>query len=156
MTSKEVSILFLVFLIMKFTIKIYSDLRNKEYINKHSKEVPNTFRDKVELADHQKAALYSSSKINFGLVSGVIGTLVLLGWTLGGGLNYIDEYAKGFNQGNIATGLICFGLFAIVSMLISLPESLYSTFVLEEKFGFNKTTPKTFIVDMIKGTPLGF
>ena len=152
---RTISTLFLFFLFTKIVIELYLEFRNYNHIKIHQDKVPGKFSDKITLEDHQKAANYSTTKISRGLIFYFLNIFILLTWTLGGGFDLIDVYAKGFGYGDIATGLIFFGFYAIISMIIGLPESLINTFITEEQFGFNKTTPKTFILDMIKGIILG-
>lgn len=146
---------FLFFLCSKALVEAWLDLKNKKHIASNRSEVPSKFKDSIELADHQKAADYSITKINVASFFKIIGYATLLIWTLGGGLEAADKFSLSFSQGPVLTGLIFFGVFGAISMLLGLPESIFSTFVIEERFGFNKTTVKTFILDMIKGLALG-
>ena len=72
-----------------------------------------------------------------------------------GGFNSVDQLARGFGKGPIVTGLIFAGVLTLLRMAVSLPFSAYDTFVIEQKYGFNKTSPKTFVLDLIRGTLLG-
>jgi STE24 endopeptidase len=146
---------FLVMVFLQAIVETFLSRKNKIHIHKNRSEVPAPFREKISLPDHQKAADYSMTKINFGQIFQVVGIIVLLIWTVGGGLEALDLLAHSFNQGPLTTGVIFFGLFAAISMLLSLPQSIYSTFVIEERFGFNKMTAKMFIVDNLKGLALG-
>lgn len=146
---------FLFFLCAKGLVEAWLDLKNKRYIASNRAQVPEKFQTSIELADHQKAADYSITKINVSSFFKLFSYGFLLIWTLGGGLEAVDNIARGFEHGPVVTGLIFFGIFGAISMLLGLPESIFSTFVIEERFGFNKTTPKTFIIDMFKGLMLG-
>ncbi len=146
---------FLFFLFCRYAVQAYLDMRNKKHILINRKAVPEMFSATIEIEDHQKAASYSIAKIKEGEFFNIVDMGVLLAWTLGGGLNYLDQVARSFEFSAIWTGVVFFLLFGFVSTLIGLPQSIYHTFVLEEKFGFNKTTVKTFILDMIKGLILG-
>lgn len=141
---------FLVALFIKSLIESILDKRNMDHIIKHRNAVPQKFQDQITLADHQKAADYSVEKIKASQVFHMVDLVVFLALTLFGGLELINQFAMGFNTTPIITGLIFFGLFGIFSTIISLPKSLYFTFVIEEKYGFNKTTWKTFVGDMFK------
>ena len=79
----------------------------------------------------------------------------MLIWTLGGGIESLNSIVASFSLSPISHGVLFFALFGFIGMLLCLPQSIYSTFVVEEKYGFNKTTPKIFITDMIKGIVLG-
>ncbi len=153
--GKVVFILFLIILLIRYVIENYLDKRNRDHIREHSEQVPPTFASKISLEDHQKAAQYSLAKIKMKSFFDFFELLILLGWTYAGGLNFLDRFVTSFHLSTLSTGVIVFLLFGFVSFLLGLPQSLYSTFVLEEKFGFNKTTFKTFILDTVKSSALG-
>lgn len=146
--------IFLVALFVKSLIESILDKRNMDHIIKHKNEVPEKFKDQITLADHQKAASYSVEKIKASQVFHLVDLVVFLGLTLLGGLELINHFAMGFSTSPIMTGLIFFGFLGIFSSIVSLPKTLYFTFVIEEKYGFNKTTWKTFLGDMFKGALL--
>ncbi len=146
---------FLFFLCSKGLVEAWLDLKNKRHIAANRNAVPEKFAHSIDLPDHQKAADYSITKINVASFFKIIGYAFLLIWTLGGGLEALDQFSQSFEKGPIITGLIFFGIFGAISMILGLPESIFSTFVIEERFGFNKTTPKTFVTDMLKGLLLG-
>lgn len=146
---------FLAVLILKGLIESWLEHKNKNHILTHSSAVPDKFKDSITLEEHQKAATYSATKIRVGQFFNIINVLVLLGWTIFGGLSFLNDYVATLGQGPIVTGVIFFGIFTVISSLIGLPQSIYSTFVIEERFGFNKTTPKLFFVDLFKGLALG-
>ena len=145
---------FLAFVCLKGLIESYLDNRNKLHILKNRKEVPAKFADQISLEDHQKAADYSVTKIKASQFFNIIAYGVLLIWTLGGGLDSLNKVVKTLGYSEIWTGVIFFFAFSFINSIISLPETLYKTFVIEEKFGFNKTTAKIFVTDMIKGMVL--
>ncbi|RLA62993.1 MAG: M48 family peptidase [Epsilonproteobacteria bacterium] len=155
MEFKTVTIVFLIFLMAKEIIEFFLDLKNRSYVMAHRDAVPDKFKDQVSLEEHQKAADYTVAKIKIGQVFNFINFFVLLAWTLGGGFELLDRWVRGLEMSSLYTGLIFIFAYGGISLLIGLPQSLYSTFVLEEKFGFNKTTPAIFIKDMIKGLLLG-
>ncbi len=146
---------FIAFICLKGLIESYLDNRNKMHILKNRKEVPAKFSDQITLEDHQKAADYSVTKIKAAQLFNLIGYGVLLAWTLGGGLDYLNTHVKTLGLSQLWTGVVFFLAFSFINSIITMPETLYKTFVIEEKFGFNKTTAKTFITDMIKGLALG-
>ncbi|WP_417335583.1 M48 family metallopeptidase [Halobacteriovorax marinus] len=146
---------FLFFLFTKSLIESYLDNRNRKHILANRNSVPEKFQDQITLEDHQKAADYSIAKIKVSKVFNFIELVILLIWTLGGGIEALDKLSKTLNYSELTTGVIFFAIYMFISLLLGLPQSIYSTFVLEEKFGFNKTTPKTFILDLVKGLILG-
>lgn len=149
------TLIFLVFLFASTGVQIWLSLRQKQAVQSHRSAVPAAFIDKVSLAEHQKAADYTLAKGKFGRIQMLLGVIVLLAWTLGGGLDWLDQAWRSLGWGALWTGTAVILSMTFISSLIDLPSSLYSTFVLEERFGFNKTTFKIFVVDMLKGTALG-
>ncbi len=145
---------FLVALFLKSLIESLLDKRNLDHIVKNRNEVPAKFASQVSLADHQKAADYSVEKIKVNQVFHLFDLVVFLVWTLGGGLEALNRLAMTYGHSEISSGLIFFALLGVISSVLALPHSLYFTFVIEEKYGFNKTTWKTFIGDRIKGALL--
>lgn len=150
-----VSQIFLAVLLVKTLVESYLDNRNKIHILKNKSEVPAQFKEKISLEEHQKAADYTVTKITTGRRFNVLDLAILLGWTLLGGIEWLATLSQSFAKGPIVTGLIFFGLFTLINLVLGLPQSIYSTFVIEERFGFNRTTPKTFVVDLVKGLLVG-
>jgi len=112
--------------------------------------VPDSFTGKISLPDHQKAAAYTQTKSQFGIVELLGGTLILLGWTLGGGLELLDQAWQQAGLGNLTTGVAVLVSAFFIMSLLDIPFSLYSTFVIEQKFGFNKSTLGIYTGDFIK------
>ena len=146
--------LFIFAVIITTGVQLWLSLRQAKHVAEHRSAVPAEFSDKVTLEEHQKAADYTKAKGSFGRLQLIIGTVVLFLWTLGGGLNWLDQLWLTADLGPLATGVAVLISFSIISSLIDIPSSLYSTFNIEERFGFNKSTLKTFFVDMIKGAAL--
>jgi len=118
--------------------------------------VPDAFNDKISLEAHQKAADYTEAKVKTGLFELVIGSILLLLWTLAGGLQFLDNWLRTFGMSEILTGTaLILSVFAIMTIL-ELPLSLFKIFKIEQSFGFNKMTPKIFFVDLFKNTIVGF
>jgi STE24 endopeptidase len=117
--------------------------------------VPAAFAGKIDLDDHQKAADYTVTKTRFGRIPLFYDAGLLLIWTLGGGLQWLDQTASAFGFNPVVTGIIVMLAFMLISSMLELPFSIYSTFVIEERFGFNRTSVKTFIVDLFKGSAIG-
>jgi STE24 endopeptidase len=118
--------------------------------------VPDAFAGQIPLADHQKAARYTLAKGGFGRIELIWGGLLLLAWTLGGGLNLLDQAWRTLDWSAEWTGAALFISLFMIGAVLDLPFDLYRTFVLEERFGFNKTTPKLWIMDKVKGALLMF
>ncbi|WP_319778589.1 M48 family metallopeptidase [Maridesulfovibrio sp.] len=120
-----------------------------------SPQVPAEFIGTFDADEYRKAQDYAKAGMGFENISSSISTLVTILFIVWGGFNLIDLWAHGFGYGPVVTGLIFYAGLAVLSDIASLPFSLYSTFVIEEKFGFNKTTLKTFFLDKLKGYLLG-
>jgi len=135
-------------------MQLWLSLRQSKHVMDHRASVPDEFSDKITLEEHQKAADYTKTKGGFGRAQLLFGTVILLFWTLGGGLQWLDQFVRSFEWSHLTTGVAVLIGFSLISSLIDLPASLYQTFVIEEKFGFNKTTLGVFFVDMIKGAVL--
>jgi len=150
MSASIFSTLFIIALALYTAVQLWLSTRHLQHVATHRHEVPSAFSDQIDLAAHQKAADYTIAKTSLERIEIVIGAAILLAWTFGGGLDWLDSIwsTSGLSTLWIGTGFLL-SLFALLS-LIDLPMSIYRTFVLEEKFGFNRTTTKTFITDQIK------
>ncbi|WP_412462906.1 M48 family metallopeptidase [Halobacteriovorax sp. RT-2-6] len=146
---------FISVLCIKGLIEAYLDKRNIKHIGKHFNAVPEEFADKISLEEHQKAARYTMEKLNKGQLFNFLGYITLVVWTLGGGLDALNKSILTLGLSPLLTGTVFILAFSFINSILGLPEALYSTFVIEEKYGFNKTTFKTFVMDMIKGSLLG-
>jgi len=149
------AVLFLAFFSLSIVVKLWLAQRHLAHIQNNRPQVPEAFSEKISLEDHQKAADYTSAKVKFGRWPLLYDAAILLIWTFGGGLELLDQTARGYQLDPIYTGILVIFSLMIISALLDLPFSLYSTFVLEEKFGFNRTTLKIFFTDMLKGALLG-
>ncbi len=125
-------------------------------VRSNRNDVPEAFNDKISLEAHQKAADYTEAKVKTGLFELIIGSALLLLWTLAGGLQFLDNWLRTFGMSEILTGTaLILSVFAIMAIL-ELPLSLFKIFKIEQSFGFNKMTPKIFFVDLLKNTIVGF
>jgi STE24 endopeptidase len=117
--------------------------------------VPDEFTDTFDEDEYEKALDYNRTRTRFGLVSSAFGLVLLLGFWFLGGFEWLDTIVRGWGFGPILTGLLYIGLLVLGRGALSLPFSIYSTFVIEERFGFNETTPNTFVLDLLKSLALG-
>lgn len=148
------SILFILALLLSLGIQLWLSNRQSNAVSAHRETVPNDFSEQISLEQHQKAADYTSTKLRVSKIELIYGALLLLGWTLGGGLELIDTYVRSFEFGDITTGLaVIFGIM-LISAIIDLPFTLYRTFKIEQRFGFNRMTAVQFIKDMFMQTAL--
>ncbi|MCK9573841.1 MAG: M48 family peptidase, partial [Candidatus Omnitrophica bacterium] len=138
-----------IYLIIILSIIVIEYLLNLivERLNvKHaSSELPSEFEGFYDAQKYKLAQLYLKENTNFHLTKDTISVIITLTFVLAGGFNFIDNIARSFNQGPIITGLIFTGILGAALQLLSIPFSAYHTFVIETKYGFNKTTFKTFI-----------
>jgi STE24 endopeptidase len=124
-------------------------------VRSNRNNVPEAFSDKISLEAHQKAADYTKAKVKTGLVELIVGSALLLLWTLAGGLQFLDNWWRSYGISEIFTGTaLILSVFAIMAIL-DLPISIFKIFKLEQSFGFNKMTPKIFFLDLLKNTTMG-
>jgi STE24 endopeptidase len=117
--------------------------------------VPQAYADTISLADHQKAADYTLAKARLSQIDIAVDAAVLLGWTLLGGLNALNQVLLGWMGPGMAQQMVLVLAFTLLGGIIGLPLSLMQTFGVEQRFGFNKTTPSLWLGDMVKGLVLG-
>ncbi len=150
----QFTLLFLFFLALATGIELWLGWRHIRHVRSNRKTVPDTFSEKISLQAHQKAADYTVSKTSFGLYEKLFGVVILLVWTLGGGLQWLDTFWRQQAWGDVLGGAAFILSVFLITGLLSLPASLYETFVIEQRYGFNKTTLKLFITDLVKQTVL--
>ena len=137
-------------------------MRHIRHVGANRDKVPDEFTDKIPLDAHQKAADYTCAKTRMRLADLLLSSLLLLIWTLGGGLDLLDAAILPYQLSPLWTGTIFILATVLIASLLELPLSLYRTFGLEQRFGFNKMTPALFVSDLCKnallmlaiGTPL--
>ena len=148
------AVLFIIFFSGSLIIRFWLSQRHIAHIQAHRSAVPDAFKEKISLEEHQKAADYTSTKVKFGRLPMMYDAAIVLLWLFGGGLELLDQNVRTLELSPIYTGIIVILGMVIISSLLDLPFSIYSTFVIEERFGFNRTTVKTFITDIFKGALL--
>jgi len=141
-------IIILAVLIGTYLLDLIVDTLNVRHVRT---VLPQEFEGYYDVDKYKKSQKYLRENTRFGIVSDTITTPITIAFILFGGFNMVDQFARGFNLGSILTGLIFTGVLLLALQILSIPFSVYSTFVIEEKYGFNKTTPKTFILDILKG-----
>ncbi len=150
------TITFIGLLISTTLVRFWLSGRHINHVNAHRNTVPVAFANTIELAAHQKAADYSVAKSKLIILETITGAILLAILTMGGGLQWLDDaWRQLLPAHHMARGalVICSALF--ISSLIDLPFDFYKTFVVDEKFGFNKMTPKMFFTDLIKHSLVG-
>ncbi|WP_428355794.1 M48 family metallopeptidase [Methyloprofundus sp.] len=141
--------IFLIALALSYAVQFWLSRRQSAYVLKHRTEVPAAFTESITLEAHQKAADYTIAKGKLGDIDSIVGLIFLLVLTLGGGISLIFNFWAGFEFSQIMTGIASLGSVFLIMSLFEIPTSLYLTFVIEEKFGFNKSTVSQFIKDQV-------
>jgi STE24 endopeptidase len=148
------SLIFLVALALSTALRLWLDLRHLRHVVAHRERVPADFFGRIELADHRKAADYTVAKVRLGLLEIAVDAVVLLALTLGGGLALIDRALQAWFGSGYLHGLALFAGVSLLGFFIGLPASLYRTFRIEARFGFNKLTWPLWFADLAKGAAL--
>jgi STE24 endopeptidase len=158
MHSLALSALFAAAIVTSFVLKTWLTLRQMRHVARHRNAVPAAFAATVSLDAHHKAADYTLARGRFGLVSNAFGTAVLLGWTLLGGLDTVNEAVRDAVApawGALAYQLALVAAVALIGSLVEMPLDAWSTFRIEQRFGFNRMTWRLYLVDSVKGALVG-
>jgi STE24 endopeptidase len=155
MTALLFSILFVGTLLLTTFAKLWLARRHLAHIATHRSDVPQAFREKIDLAAHQKAADYTSAKTRFAMLGTLFDAALLLAFTVCGGIQWIADFWLHAFANPIAQGMSIIVSVLILSSLLEMPFDLYRTFVIEARFGFNKMTPMLYLVDALKSMLLG-
>jgi STE24 endopeptidase len=147
--------LFCALLVLGLVIRTVLASRQIRHVARHRGTVPAAFSETISVAAHQKAADYTITKTRFGLLEIAIDAALLLGWTLLGGLDWLNQTLLAALGGGMVQQLALLGSFAIIGGLITLPLGWYAAFRIEERFGFNKMTTSLWLGDLLKGTLVG-
>jgi len=150
----EFSWIFLAAVILMTAVELWLSMRQGRYVQAHRDEVPAAFKEQITLAAHQKAADYTVAKGKYNRSESYFSMAILLLWTFGGGLALLSGTWSQFEFGPMLGGMLFFLSFLVIGSVLELPFSYYKTFVLEDKFGFNRNTPGLFFSDFIKQTLL--
>lgn len=144
------TLLFVATLAAGTALRTWLAMRHIQHVHNHRDRVPDAFSDRIPLSAHRKAADYTIAKTRFGLVGLMVSALLVLAWTIGGGLDLLDRIWRELALSPLTTGIgvIMSGL--VIAALLDLPLAAYRTFVIEERFGFNRTTPALFAADILK------
>jgi STE24 endopeptidase len=154
MYSLAFSILFVSFIILTLLVRFWLASRHIRHVLTHRGAVPAEFAEKIPLAAHQKAADYTIARTKFGLLTLLVNTLVLIGFTLLGGLQWLSLQLFQVTGAGMGYQLALLAAFTLISGAIDLPFDYYKQFKLEQRFGFNKMSKGLFFADMLKGSLL--
>ena len=149
------TIVFLIAFATSFGLRYWLSQRQIRYVAKHRAQVPAEFAQKVSLAEHQKAADYTIAKLRLGILENSVSAIVLIGFTLLGGLQILNLTLIGSLGQGIIQQIALLVSIVLISSVIDLPFSWYKQFHLEERFDFNRMSKKLFFIDLIKGALLG-
>jgi len=151
---ETLSILFVLALLLSLVLQLWLSNRQTNEVAKNRAAVPDAFSKQITLEQHQKAADYTKAKLAVNKIELFYGSILLLVWTLGGGLDWMDTFVRSLGYSEITTGLfVIFGIL-LISAIIDLPFTLYRTFKIEQRFGFNRMTAVQFVKDMLMQTML--
>jgi STE24 endopeptidase len=154
MPAQNWTLAFAASLVASLLVRAWLAARQARHVLAHRDAVPAQFRATVDLAAHRKAADYTLAKIRFGQAQMVFAAIVLLGWTLFGGLDVLNTIVRdtvGLRWNGLAYEVTLVAAFVAIGGLLELPFGLYSTFGLEARFGFNRMTWRLWLVDALKG-----
>lgn len=158
MQTTVLTLAFAAALLLSLGLKFWLVTRQMRHVAAHRDAVPASFAATIPLAAHQKAADYTLAKGRFGLLTAAFGAAVLLGWTLLGGLDALNASLRETIEprwGGMAYQLALLAGFAVIGGLLDLPFELWSTFRIEQRFGFNRMTWKLWLADQAKGLAVG-
>lgn len=133
-------------------LKFWLSSRQIRCVAQHRVKVPSAFANTITLSAHQKAADYTITKARFGLLELALGTILLLGWTLFGGLSILNQMLLGWLGAGLTQQIALLTAFVLISAALDLPLTLYQTFVIEQRFGFNQMTFRLWLLDLFKSS----
>ncbi|MFZ2540524.1 MAG: M48 family metallopeptidase [Gallionella sp.] len=155
MTATQFTFIFIAALALTTLTKFWLARRHLTYIATHRTVVPEEFLEKIRLSDHQKAADYTSAKTRIAMFSMLFDVVLLLAFTLAGGIQFIADLSGSWFSTPLVQGMVTIIAVLLLSSLLEAPFGLYRTFVLEARFGFNKTSLSLYLTDVIKSLLLG-
>ena len=151
MTGIRFSAIFVAALAISLLVRLWLARRQIACVSAHRSAVPPAFAARIGLPAHQKAADYTMAKQRLGIVETIVDAVVLVALTLGGGLALLFGWTERIDAAPLWRDVILLVAIGVVGGLVSLPFSWWHTFRIEERFGFNRTTPKLWLTDIVKG-----
>ncbi|WP_242132161.1 M48 family metallopeptidase [Aestuariivivens marinum] len=148
MTANTLFYIIIAILIINFIVDKFIDALNAKHFNDI---LPKELRDVYEDTEYKKSQRYKATTYRFGILTSTFSLVLTIGFLWLDGFEFVDNIARSYSDNTIIIALLFFGIIMIGSDILTTPFSYYSTFVIEEQFGFNKTTIKTFILDKLKG-----
>jgi STE24 endopeptidase len=144
-----------VLLVANLLTKLWLSGRQVRHVAQHRDQVPAAFAHTISLEAHQKAADYTMAKARVGVADMGLDALTLVAWTLLGGLDLLNQVTLDWLGEGMGQQIMLVVSFSLIGGLIGLPLSLFQTFGIEQRFGFNNTSPKLWVSDMLKGLLVG-
>lgn len=144
------TVVFLIAVALSTASRLWLGRRQARNVIRHRDQVPPAFSDTISLADHHKAADYTVARVRVGQVDTLLDTAMLLLFTLGGGIAWLDSVWRAAALSPLLHGVIVIVSLLLLTGIVDLPLSIYSTFRVEARFGFNKITPRLFIADLLR------
>ena len=156
------TLLFVAFLLTDVLLRLWLASRQIRHVRQHRDQVPEAFAARISLHSHRRAADYTVEKMRLGMVERLVEAIVLVGFTLLGGLQFLDLRLGEVFENEMLRQLALIGAVFAIMGIVGLPFAIYNKFRLEQRFGFNRVTPRLFIIDCVKmlllsllfGTPL--
>lgn len=149
------TLIFIAALLATTATRLWLAQRHLRHIRLHRDAVPLDFAEHIGLESHQKAADYTCAKTRLGVVHIILDAILLLAFTLGGGIQLLADFWQGLPGGGLWRGMALIASVLVISSLLELPLSLYRTFVIDARFDFNKMTIGLFIADLFKQLLIG-
>ena len=146
------AVIILVFLLVEYLLGLVSGMLS---LQTFSPTLPTEFVGVLDENKYSEARRYNKTRTQFGFITTTANLCVLLAFWSVGGFEWLDQALRSFHYGPVITGLVYIGTLMLVSSVFNLPFKLYSTFIIEARFGFNRTTISTFVTDLLKGLVLG-
>ncbi|MEY3202662.1 MAG: hypothetical protein RIR70_2212 [Pseudomonadota bacterium] len=153
--SQTFTSIFIVCLVLTTLARLWLSWRHARHVAAHRGAVPGVFASRIPVEAHQRAADYTLAKTRLARWDLLVGALLLLALTLGGGMNALHALATHLVGEGYLQGVVFIGLVSVVNSLFDLPFGLYRTFGIEARFGFNKTTWRLYLADTLKASLLG-
>lgn len=154
--ASTLTFVFIALLVLTTLTRLWLGSRQIAYVQEKRAQVPAAFSENISLEAHQKAADYSTAKTKLGLTEVVVQALLLAIFTIGGGLQWLDNVWQNVLQNHeIIRGALVICSAMLISAMIDIPFEYYKTFTVDEKFGFNKMTPAMFFSDLVKHSLVG-
>ncbi|MBU1775058.1 MAG: M48 family peptidase, partial [Gammaproteobacteria bacterium] len=155
MNTTQFAAIFVAALLANTVIKLWLAWRQLDHVAAHRAEVPAAFRDSISLEAHHKAADYTHTQVSFGILNILFDVALLLGFTLGGGIQWLSDWTTGMFDNALVQGVAVIVAVLMLQSLLEIPFDLYRIFKIEARYGFNKMTLRLYLIDGIKGLLLG-